>query len=127
MYKWDPSTAAELIEREKITSFIAPAAMTGDLVQEAGKTNRDLSTLASVGGGGASLGEKSLIRTNAAVVAENIQIGGTTHTDPEFANAFSCGPITINAGYTVGIDNTYEWTIIGGGNNGSGLYTRRRG
>ena len=45
--------AAELIEREKITSFIAPAAMTGDLVQEAGKTNRDLSTLASVGGGGA--------------------------------------------------------------------------
>ena len=81
----------------------------------------------SVGGGGASLGEKSLIRTNAAGVAENIQIGGTTHTDPEFANAFSCGPITINAGYTVGIDNTYEWTIIGGGNNGSGLYTRRRG
>ena len=53
MYKWDPSMAAELIEREKITSFIAPAAMTGDLVQEAGKTNRDLSTLASVGGGGA--------------------------------------------------------------------------
>ena len=53
MYKWDPSLAAELIEREKITSFIAPAAMTGDLVQEAGKTNRDLSTLASVGGGGA--------------------------------------------------------------------------
>ena len=53
MYKWDPSLAAELIEREKITSFIAPAAMTGDLVQEARKTDRDLSTLASVGGGGA--------------------------------------------------------------------------
>ena len=53
MYKWDPSLAAELIEHEKITSFIAPAAMTGDLVQEARKTDRDLSTLASVGGGGA--------------------------------------------------------------------------
>ena len=53
MYKWDPSLAAELIEREKITSFIAPAAMTGDLVQEARKTDRNLSTLASVGGGGA--------------------------------------------------------------------------
>ena len=53
MYKWDPSLAAELIQREKITSFIAPAAMTGDLVQEARKTDRDLSTLASVGGGGA--------------------------------------------------------------------------
>ena len=53
MYKWEPSSAAELIEKEKITSFIAPAAMTGDLVQEAKRTNKDLSTLASVGGGGA--------------------------------------------------------------------------
>ena len=53
MYKWDPSIAAELIEKEQITSFIAPAAMTGDLVQEAKRTNRDLSTLATVGGGGA--------------------------------------------------------------------------
>ena len=53
MYKWEPAAAAELIEKEKITSFIAPAAMTGDLVQEALRTNKDLSTLASVGGGGA--------------------------------------------------------------------------
>jgi long-chain acyl-CoA synthetase len=53
MYKWDPVQAAELIEAEQIASFIAPAAMTGDLVQEARRTNRDLSTLMSVGGGGA--------------------------------------------------------------------------
>ena len=53
MYKWDAAAAAELIEAEKINSFIAPAAMTGDLVQEAARTQRDLSTLASVGGGGA--------------------------------------------------------------------------
>ena len=53
MYKWDAATAAQLIEEEKINSFIAPAAMTGDLVQEATRTQRDLSTLASVGGGGA--------------------------------------------------------------------------
>lgn len=53
MYKWEPAAAAELIEKEKITSFIAPAAMTGDLVQEALRTNKDLSSLASVGGGGA--------------------------------------------------------------------------
>ena len=53
MYKWDAALAAQLIEVEKISSFIAPAAMTGDLVQEATRTQRDLSTLASVGGGGA--------------------------------------------------------------------------
>ncbi len=53
MYKWDPAIAASLIEAEKISSFIAPAAMTGDLVQEASRTQADLSTLVSVGGGGA--------------------------------------------------------------------------
>ncbi|HEX4302529.1 MAG TPA: class I adenylate-forming enzyme family protein [Rhizomicrobium sp.] len=53
MYKWDPTLAAELIEREHITSFVAPAAMTGDLVREAKRTNRDLSSLITVGGGGA--------------------------------------------------------------------------
>ena len=53
MYRWNATIAAELIEQEKIASFVAPAAMTGDLVEVAKQTNRDLSTLASVGGGGA--------------------------------------------------------------------------
>ena len=53
MYKWDPHAAAALIEAEQIASFIAPAAMTGDLVQAAASSDRDLSTLLSVGGGGA--------------------------------------------------------------------------
>ncbi|MEZ5557662.1 MAG: class I adenylate-forming enzyme family protein [Pseudomonadales bacterium] len=53
MYKWDPELAAELIERERITSFVAPAAMTGDLVRVAQQTRRDLSSLLTVGGGGA--------------------------------------------------------------------------
>ncbi|MEQ8860969.1 MAG: class I adenylate-forming enzyme family protein [Pseudomonadales bacterium] len=53
MYKWDAALAAELIERERITQFVAPAAMTGDLVRIARETDRDLSSLATVGGGGA--------------------------------------------------------------------------
>jgi long-chain acyl-CoA synthetase len=53
MYKWDVEEAAALIEREKITNFTAPAAMTGDLVETAKRTNRDLSSLMVVGGGGA--------------------------------------------------------------------------
>jgi len=53
MYRWDAAKGAELIEREAITSFIAPAAMTGDLVREAQRTRRDLGTLVVVGGGGA--------------------------------------------------------------------------
>jgi len=53
MYRWDPERAAELIESERISSFIAPATMTGDLVQLASTTQSDLSSLAIVGGGGA--------------------------------------------------------------------------
>ena len=54
MYKWDVDLAAELIERERITAFLAPPALTGDLVRAARTTGRDLSSLLTVGGGGAS-------------------------------------------------------------------------
>jgi long-chain acyl-CoA synthetase len=54
MYKWDPEVAAELIERERITSFTAPAAVTHDLVEVARRTRRDLTSLATVGGGGSA-------------------------------------------------------------------------
>jgi long-chain acyl-CoA synthetase len=54
MYKWDPAEAAAIIERERIASFVGPPAMTGDMVREARLTNRDLSSLQVVGGGGAA-------------------------------------------------------------------------
>ncbi|MDX2381802.1 MAG: AMP-binding protein, partial [Acidimicrobiia bacterium] len=53
MYRWDVAVAAELIEREHIDRFIAPAAMTGDLVEHALVSDRDLSSLVALGGGGA--------------------------------------------------------------------------
>ncbi len=53
MYKWDPELAAALVERERISSFVAPAAITGDLVRAARATRHDLSSLLVVGGGGA--------------------------------------------------------------------------
>lgn len=53
MYKWDAKLAAALIEEEQISSFIAPAAMTGDLVVQAQEMDLSLHTLTSVGGGGA--------------------------------------------------------------------------
>jgi long-chain acyl-CoA synthetase len=49
MYRWVP----ELIERERVTTVTAPAAMTGDLARVAAVTARDLSSLVAVGGGGA--------------------------------------------------------------------------
>lgn len=54
MYKWDSTIASELIERESITAFSAPPAMTGDLARMAQASSRNLSSLLSVGGGGAA-------------------------------------------------------------------------
>jgi len=53
MYRWDAEHAAQLIEREKLSSVVAPAAVTGDLVRVAQQGKHDLSSLLAVGGGGA--------------------------------------------------------------------------
>lgn len=53
MYRWDAEQAAELIDRERLTSLIAPAAMTGDLVRVAQQKKYSLSSLVTLGGGGA--------------------------------------------------------------------------
>ena len=53
MHRWDPELAAELIDRERLTSIMAPAAMTGDLVRVAQQNRHSLGTLVVVGGGGA--------------------------------------------------------------------------
>lgn len=54
MFKWDVARAADLIEAEQINSVVAPSAMTGDLVEHAHREQKDLSSLATVGGGGAA-------------------------------------------------------------------------
>ena len=65
-----------------------------------------------VAGGGPSLGEDSLIRCNSNVIAENITIGPVANGDAKFTQGSSVGPITINAGYTVSIENGATWSII---------------
>ncbi|MEM9175657.1 MAG: AMP-binding protein [Myxococcota bacterium] len=53
MYKWTPERALELIERERVTQFVGVPTMTIDLLECPDFANRDTSSLASVGGGGA--------------------------------------------------------------------------
>lgn len=87
MYKWDPVLAAELIEAEKISGFVAPAAMTGDLLKVARETNRDLSSLQTVGGGGAPRAPEQVknIATSFAKALPNTGWGMTE------TNAIGCG------------------------------------
>ncbi len=53
MYKWDPERALELIERERITSFVGVPTMSWDLLESPDFERRDTSSLLFVGGGGA--------------------------------------------------------------------------
>lgn len=53
MWKWDPERALELIERERLTSFGGVPAMVIQLMESPSFRTRDLSSLTSVGYGGA--------------------------------------------------------------------------
>jgi long-chain acyl-CoA synthetase len=53
MYKWDPERALELIERERLTSFGGVPAMVWQVLESPSFAKRDLSSVRSVGYGGA--------------------------------------------------------------------------
>ena len=66
-----------------------------------------------VGGGGPSIGEDSIIRTNGTTISENLTIGPSANNGVEFTNGFTAAPIQVANGYTVTIENGATWTIIG--------------
>jgi len=53
MYKWDPERALELIERERLTSFGGVPSMVWQVLESPSFSRRDLSSVLSVGYGGA--------------------------------------------------------------------------
>jgi len=82
MYKWDADAAAALIEKEKISSFVAPAAMTGDLVLAAKVSRYDLGSLLTVGGGGAPRAPEQVKDIKASITTAMPNTGwGMTETN----------------------------------------------
>ena len=73
-----------------------------------------------VGGGGPSVGEESIIRTNGPTIEQNITVGPVANGGTEFTNGFSAGPISIAQGNTVTVENGARWTLIGGEDNDVG-------
>ena len=55
MYKWDPAEALRLIEAEKITTFSAVPMMTREIITHPHFARHDLSSLKTIGGGGAAM------------------------------------------------------------------------
>ena len=55
MRRWDPEEALEIIERERITHFVGVPTMSWDMLESPSFATRDLSSVISMGGGGASV------------------------------------------------------------------------
>lgn len=79
MYRWDAEKAAELIDRERLTSLTGPAAVTGDLLRVAQSGRYSLATLSALGGGGAPRAPEQVrqIKTRFAQASPNIGWGMT--------------------------------------------------
>ena len=73
-----------------------------------------------VGGGGPSVGEDSIIRTNGTTIGETLTVGPSANGGVEFTNGFSAGPISIAIGNTVTVENGAQWFVLGGEDNDVG-------
>ena len=66
---------------------------------------------APISGGGPSLGQDSVVRTNANTISENLTVGPTAGGGAEYANGMSAGPITIANGFTITIEKGASWSV----------------
>lgn len=87
MYKWSPERALELIERERVTTFVGVPTQSHDLLESPGFATTDTSSLQSVGGGGAAAPPELVRRIEKSFARGRPNIGyGMTET-----NAFGPG------------------------------------
>ncbi len=87
MYKWSPERALELIERERVTTFVGVPTQSHDLLESPRFATTDTSSLQSVGGGGAAAPTALVRRIEASFSRGRPNIGyGMTET-----NAFGPG------------------------------------
>jgi len=87
MRRWDPETALQLIEAERVTTFVGVPTQSWDLLECPSFAKYDTSSLASVGGGGAPAPAKLVERVEQGFSNGRPNIGyGMTET-----NAFGPG------------------------------------
>jgi long-chain acyl-CoA synthetase len=86
MYRWDAKVALELIERERVTAMSGVPVMSRELITHPDFAKHDLSSLMSLGGGGAQLPPDLVHKIDQAVATARPNTGyGMTET---------CGIIT---------------------------------
>lgn len=81
MHKWDPAVALDLIERERVTAMTGVPTMVLQLLAQPDVADHDLSSLTTVGTGGASAPQGIVSRTQHAIPGTDVGNGyGLTET-----------------------------------------------
>ena len=101
MYRWDPEQALDLIERERVTSFLGVPTMTWEMLHSPSLPRRDLRSLRAVSGGGAPNPGGMVERLQERLPDQHWAIGwgmtetnagGTSHADEDLVDRpDSCG------------------------------------
>ena len=101
MYRWDPEQALDLIERERVTSFLGVPTMTWEMLHSPSLPRRDLRSLRAVSGGGAPNPGGMVERLQERLPDQHWAIGwgmtetnagGTSHADEDLIDRpDSCG------------------------------------
>ncbi|MEZ5226597.1 MAG: AMP-binding protein [Acidimicrobiales bacterium] len=82
MHRWDAGRALELIEQERVTSFVGVPTMSWDLLEHPSFATTDTSSLRSVGGGGAPMPPELVKRIEDNFSAGRPRLGyGMTETN----------------------------------------------
>ena len=103
MYRWEPERALQLIERQKVTTFVGVPTQSWDLVGSPHFAQYDTSTLVSVGGGGAPAPPALVAKVESSFdqgrpslgygMTETNAYGPRTEGDDYVANPRSTGPV----------------------------------
>jgi long-chain acyl-CoA synthetase len=106
MYRWDPERALQLIERERVTSFVGVPTQSWDLLESPRFSDYDTSSLRTIGGGGAPAPPTLVKRVSESFRGGSPNIGyGMTET-----NAY--GPGNYGADYVTHPTSTGRATPI---------------
>lgn len=90
MYRWDAREAIRLIEKERITNVSGVPVMARELLAHSDFKKKDMSSLLTVGGGGAQLQPDLVMKIN-----EQVE---TAHPSTGYGMTETCGIITAIAG-----------------------------